>query len=442
MKLINRYITIIIPVLCLLYSVKVNWGEGQWPRLIQSDGKGYYAWLPAFFIYHDLNFGFYEKTELQNSYDKNRIFDYRIFHEGHTLNKFTCGTALCLLPFFLAAHLLTIIFGYPADGYSQFYAIFVNIGALFYLFVGLYYLKRILESLKFEAGIISLILTAIVFGTNLFYYVIGEPSMSHLYSFAAITLFIYSLKSYFRSPSSKWLFFIAITLGIIVLIRPVNTIIAASIPFIAGDGERLKNAIRYGLSNLKALIPSVLVFLSVIFIQLVLFKIQSDEFLVYTYPGEKFNFAHPHILEILFSYKKGLFLYTPVFLISMCGFIWLFRKNRFEGWSLLGFFALLIYIFSSWWNWWYGGGFSSRVFVDYLPFFSILLGYSFNLFMTRKIRVIFITLIFLLIMLCQVQTLQYRYLHIHWEEMTKEKYWDSFLRIDRILKEKSDSKTN
>jgi phosphatidylserine synthase len=144
---------------------------------------------------------------------------------------------------------------------------------------------------------------------------------------------------------------------------------------------------------------------------------------------------------MLFSYKKGLFLYTPLFLVSLSGFIWLFRKKHFEAWSLLGFFALLVYVFSSWWNWWYGGSFSSRVFVEYLPFFAILLGYSLNLFITKNIRVLFISFIFLLILLCQVQTLQYRYLHIHWEEMTKEKYWDSFLRIDRILMEKSENHT-
>ncbi|MCK4679188.1 MAG: hypothetical protein KAT48_13725 [Bacteroidales bacterium] len=48
MKTINRYIVLIIGLVCLLYSARVNWSEDQWPGIIQSDGKGYYAYLPAF----------------------------------------------------------------------------------------------------------------------------------------------------------------------------------------------------------------------------------------------------------------------------------------------------------------------------------------------------------------------------------------------------------
>jgi hypothetical protein len=409
--------------------------------MIQSDGKGYYAWLPAIFIYHDLNFEFYEKTEIQNSYDKNRVSDYRVNHNGQTLDKFTAGTGLCILPFFLAAHFLTVIFGYPADGYSQLYAIFVNIAALFYLFTGLHFLKKLLRLYNFKEGIISLILIAIVFGTNLFYYVIGEPSMSHIYSFAVVSIFLYYIKFYFMAPGRRPMLISALSLGIILLIRPVNALILAAVPFLAGTRKNPKSGLMFQLRNPDNAIISCILLLFVLVIQPVLFKIQSGEFLVYTYPGEGFNFLHPHILKVLFSYKKGLFLYTPMLLISLIGFIALFRKNRFEASSLLIFLGLITYVFSSWWNWWYGGSFSSRVYVEYLPFFAILLAYSVTLIPKGKLRITYVSIVLLLIMVCQIQTLQYRYLQIHWEEMTKEKYWDNFLRIDKVLKERSDNKT-
>jgi hypothetical protein len=39
----------------------------------------------------------------------------------------------------------------------------------------------------------------------------------------------------------------------------------------------------------------------------------------------------------------------------------------------------------------------------------------------------------LLMFVCQIQTYQYRYGEIHWSEMTKDRYWNVFLRIDRLL---------
>ncbi|HDO27320.1 MAG TPA: hypothetical protein ENH02_04305 [Bacteroidetes bacterium] len=49
------------------------------------------------------------------------------------------------------------------------------------------------------------------------------------------------------------------------------------------------------------------------------------------------------------------------------------------------------------------------------------------------------TLVFLLMIVGQIQTYQYRTGYIHWSEMNKERYWKSFLRIDKVIrKEKKD----
>jgi putative copper export protein len=80
--------------------------------------------------------------------------------------------------------------------------------------------------------------------------------------------------------------------------------------------------------------------------------------------------------------------------------------------------------------WFYGGSFSTRVFVEYIPLFAILLGTAIH--KIKRYKKSFHTVIILLIVLCQIQTYQYRYLQIHWSDMTKEKYWDVFLRIDRL----------
>ena len=433
MKIINKYSILTICILCLLYSAKINWSEGQWHGLIQSDGKGYYSWLPAIFIFNDLNFGFFDETEIERSYDKNRFFDYRFTHNGKTMNKYPVGTAVCLLPFFLIAHGLTLLLGFTPDGYSQIYAIFVNIGALFWLWLGLFFLKKLFRLYSDNDWIISLVIVAIAFGTHLFYYTIGEPSMSHVYSFAVISVFLFLLKIYFVEPSSKRLIWAAVLLGVIVLIRPVNIIIIGVIPFIAGSYQGLKSGILAKFSFIRSGIIGALLFLLIVSIQLILYKIQSGDFLVYTYPGESFNFLEPKFFKILFSYKKGLFVYTPLTFVSLAGFIWLIKKNKYEAVTLFLYLVLITYILSSWWSWYYGGSFSQRSYVEYLPLFGLLLLFVFNIFKKKKWKIAFAGLICLLILVCQIQTLQYRYLQIHWSEMTKEKYWDGFLRIDKVL---------
>jgi hypothetical protein len=87
-------------------------------------------------------------------------------------------------------------------------------------------------------------------------------------------------------------------------------------------------------------------------------------------------------------------------------------------------------VLSSWWNWWYGGSFSGRVFVEYLPILvlplAIFLGQVRN-WWAKSLMVIALVIV---VGLCQFQTYQYRYFIIHWENMTKEKYWEVFLEVN------------
>jgi len=93
---------------------------------------------------------------------------------------------------------------------------------------------------------------------------------------------------------------------------------------------------------------------------------------------------------------------------------------------------LITYIFSSWWMWYYGGSFSSRVYVEYLPFFALATALGLQQIKTDKRKTVAIGMLFLIIALCQVQSYQYRYYDIHYGDMTKEKYWKVFLMRNKI----------
>ena len=70
--------------------------------------------------------------------------------------------------------------------------------------------------------------------------------------------------------------------------------------------------------------------LGIMAIQSVIYKLSTGYFWVYSYGEEGFNFGSPHFIDILFSYKKGLFLYTPIYLIALLGLYFMYKKNKFE----------------------------------------------------------------------------------------------------------------
>ena len=424
---------ILIFGILIVVSLNLNSGKGYSDGIIEADGKGYYAYLPAIFIYQDLNFSFFDEIEKDKYPSEYHYYEYRIGARGKVINKYYIGTAVAMAPFFLVGHLLSMITNQPLDGYSWYYTFMISIAGIFWLLIACIYLLKILRLYNIKDKNIVLILLAIVFGTNVFYYTVEEFAMSHIYSFAFINILIYHLKRYFIKFNPRILPLLGLILGMVFIIRPINMIVLVALPFIAGSTNKLVEGLKNKLSHIPYLLISALLFLLVVSIQLIIYKIQTGVFWVYSYGEEGFNFLNPRFIAILFSYKKGLFLYTPLLFISLTGFFFLYRKSRFEFTSLLIFLLFITYIFSSWWMWYYGGSFSSRVYIEYFAFFALLLGFTLENLKTLWMRRTYITLIVILTLFCQIQTYQYRYYFIHWSDMTMEKYWEVFMRIDLLL---------
>jgi hypothetical protein len=421
----------------IFVSSNFNWGKESWTGILEADAKGYYAYLPAVFIYKDLNFTFFDYTEKVKYYNKNLYYDYRIGTDsGKTINKYFCGTALAEAPFFLLAHFLSYLNQREMDGFSSYYTIFVSVAALVYLTIGLIFMNLLLKLFEIKAGIRAFVLPVAVFGTNLFYYTVSEPGMSHIYSFAFVCMFAYYAKKYFITYRPRLILVLAALLGMIVLIRPVNGLIFFLIPFLASDLESLKKGFKEAFLHKFKLVLAICIGLGIISIQLIYYKLATGDFLVYAYGKEGFNFLNPHFFAILFSYKKGLFLYTPIYLLSLVGLISFWKTSKFQFYAVLFFLVFLTYILSSWWMWYYGGSFSSRVFIEFIPIFMLLLAVALQSFQSGLMRKTFLFLVVGFTLLCQIQTYQYRYYVIHWVDMNQEKYWQSYLRIGEIFSKK------
>jgi len=167
--------------------------NSNWNRCISSDGKGYYAYLPAVFIYHDLQFNFVDDYEKKYYQPENKV-KFTIDYNHKKVNKYWLGTAVLMSPFFAVAHTLTTLSNLPNDGYSFIYQAMIAIAASFYLLLGLYFMRKLLLLYHCKEIEIFISLFAIVFATNLFYYTVAEPSMSHVYSFFVVSAFVYFSK--------------------------------------------------------------------------------------------------------------------------------------------------------------------------------------------------------------------------------------------------------
>ncbi|MDQ3111813.1 MAG: hypothetical protein M3R17_18145 [Bacteroidota bacterium] len=421
-----------IVLVCTWHSANIHWGK-HWHPIIASDGKGYYSYLPAVFIYHDLNFSFFDTIE-NKYYDSHLKYDYRSMGNGKIINKYFCGVSVLQLPFFLGGHAAAKISGAEMDGYSKPYAIALNIGAIFWLMIGLIYMRKLLLAFGADRLKASLVILTFVFGTNLFFYTIGEPAMSHVYSFALVTLFFVYSKKWIDNSQNKYLLLTFLLLGIIAVVRPVNLLIILWIPFAAGSLPATFGLIKKTIAKPLCLIAALLFFILPVFIQLVIYKISTGHFFVYAYGIEKFNFGNPEIINFLFSYKKGLFIYTPLTFLSLFGLIPLWKQNRFRALWIFCSLLLIVYVLSCWWMWFYGGSFGMRAMIEFFPIFALLFYFLIDAIKIKTLRWGIIAITLLVVILCQFQTLQYRYEVIHWSDMDKESYWNTFLNIDFLRK--------
>jgi hypothetical protein len=426
-------VLVLFASLLLLLGItnNINWGGEHWRSVLQADAKGYYAYLPAILVHGDLHFGFIEAAEATGS-NPNLHYDYRVNTAGGTINKYWCGTALLQAPFFLSAQLAEKLSGERTDGYGKIHVMAICLAAIFYALVGMWATARVLGSFGVRRSGQAIVLVVLLFGTHLFYYVIVAPGMSHAYSFALVALFLLAALRYWERPRTISLLAMGLLWGVIVLVRPINGIILLSLPFIAGSWSGLRSGLQGLMHRKGTTLVAILLAVMIPMVQPFIHFLSTGNWWVDSYPGEHFNWTDPHPLDILFSYKKGLFVYTPVLLLGCVGLVHLAKRSRFALVAWVGFMSVLVLVLSSWWNWWYGGSFSARPFVEYLPFFAIPMGLAVQE-LNGAARRSYLTGLVLLVGLCQVQTFQARYYRIHYEDMDRTRYWNEFLRIDRLL---------
>jgi hypothetical protein len=421
----------LVVLLLALVSLKIElskvWRKDHFKTIVNSDGKGYYAYLPNVFIYHDWSYSWYPAIEskYRGIVDGNVPFLNGI--DQGLINKYNCGIAILLLPFFLLATIMAVLFQYPVDGYSEPFMIGVSIGCLFYTFVGLYALGKWL-SVYVRSRSAAITVVAIYLGTQLFYYSLFEPSMVHAFTFSLVGMGLRLFQLSQQSMDYKVSVLFAFCCGLIFLVRPTSILFLIFIPIALSEWWN------WFLGRLKSplILAMIMAFIIPFLIQCYFNYLQIGKALVYAYGGETFNFLHPHIWEILFGFRVGLFIYSPVLFIALITLLVMLVQRKKMAIHALLFVIIYAYIISSWHAWHYEGTFGMRPFVDVLAVFALPLALAIDR-LQRIAKFILISVLCVFIATTQVLSWCRLYSIIPWSGMTSDKYFVTLFHPYREL---------
>lgn len=426
MKIKQLKIPFTFTTLLWLIAIPVIWvnlNHERWlsKKVIYHDVINYYDYLPALFLKGDLTLSF---IDAPGALSPDELYWPNKTANGHHIIKMSMGMAVFYLPFFFIAHAFAHLLGYPTHGFSEPYQFAILFSSLVYYLLGLYYLRKFLLHF-FTDQVILPALLLLTYGTNVFYYLTIGAGLAHINGFALFSAFLYVTHRWFAQPSNSHAASLGILVGLLTLVRPINALCV--LLFV------MYGVCAYSTSGLKQTPKRTLLFQVLIMLtlpvllwlpQLFYWKLISGHYLFNSYVGERFYFNNPHVLNGLFSFRKGWLVYTPLMSFALAG---LFVLKRLW-WPVLVFFLIYIYVCFSWWCWWYGGSFGQRVMIDIypvlaLPFCALLVA----LFKKQKtLRLGVYTLMSGCVLLNLFQTMQAKYNIIHFDSMTRANYFEVF----------------
>ena len=425
----HRHIWFLL-VLVLACSVVVNDWDNPYRRPIIGDAKGYYAYLPAAFIYQDFSFSFVEDVEQKYYPSDGSLGKHFLVQQanGTQVNKCFPCVSLFYLPFFLLAFFLSFIFGLPIDGYAPLFQWSIAAAHWFYFFWALLLLDKILikKGIVSRQRIVGFI--ALIFASNLFFYLVYDFYAAHIFGFFACAAMLHYAESWNNLPSWSKLGLMAVVISLAVIMRPTNALFLLALPLVVDRAQIILFAKeRFYLRFLpwRQIILSIVIFS----IPLLFWKIQTGSWLVYSYGNERMNFAEPHLLNFLFSVQKGWWFWSPVmFLMFIFGSFYYWNMTRWKGVYFAFSILIVAYIFSCWWMWTFGGGLGQRPMIDFYPI--LVLGFVGFLHHFPKFQWFSLVLI-TLISLNMVQAFQINKYIFVGGETTWVDYRSHFLQLKR-----------
>lgn len=428
-KIVHKYSLIVMVVLVGWMSI-TSFNKTENP--MSWDLFGYYLYSPAIVIWKDPALKDFSKVEQINAKYHNTPSYYQgnKTENGSWMIKYTMGSAVMELPFFMGAHWLAPALDYEQDGFSEPYQQAMMISHFFYLIIGVVFLRKVV--LKFFSDkVTAFLLALIILGTN--YYVTSAGVSIHTMEFSLFSIILYLTIKWHESPGKLTVALLGLTLGLSIIVRPTDGLIAL-IPVLwnVTSLRSFKEKLASVFSNYKLhLLLAILCCFMVVFLQLWYWKTVNDTWLMMSYnnnAGEGFEFFRPYLLQVLFSFRKGWFIYTPLMIFAAIGFFHMYKKARGVFWPTFIFFILNVYVVSSWSCWWYAGCYGQRAMVESYAVLILPLGYFVDnaLSSGRAVKWSLLALLLVVLGLNLFQSWQYDRGILHGDRMTAKYYFKIF----------------
>ena len=368
-------------------------------EIFNPDGIGYYSYLRSSVIDHDLFF--------YNEFAKFKLSEYFFDPSptGYVQNQWPPGCALLWAPFFLIAHVLTLIahlLHIPADtsGYSPLYAAAITFGTSIYGFFALLLCFRMLRKLFPPMVCFSAIL-ALWLGTPFFCYQFYFPSMAHVCSAFTVTVFVFLwLRWRAEKKYEDWIL-LGAAAGLMVMTRTENVVLLV-LPIVEMLG-RMKRGQRLKQSGVALIFAAA----AIVFFtpQMIVWKMLNGNPLSSFQGSVNILWSNSHPFEVLFSSYHGLFSWSPILLLAVIGWFLYAQRDVVASNAFIFAFLALLYVNSCLIWWWGVGAFGARMFVGLFPLFALGLAAFFRQ-VPRALSAVLSTLCvaWTILLLCQYLT--------------------------------------
>jgi len=352
-----------LTILIYLFSTKIFYKNGHY---VGGDGAYYYAYMRSFCFDGDIDLK--NDSEIYNrnfSQDSPYRMEEGVYH-------FPIGSSILWSPFLFFSHLTSKfirLLGYPVsiNGYGKIYEVGVCLGSIVYGFIGLFLCFKTSELyFDFEKKVALTSVFTLFYASNVIYYFLLEPSVSHCNSLFCVSAFFYFVFRTKNSQTKKDFTILGFFCGLMTLARWQNVLFGVLVLLPIQSLEKRQKKKKTAISLI------LLSFFLTILPQLVFWKYAYGSFLLIPQGKGFMNWFSPKIFQILFSTNHGLFTWSPILLVAMMGLVFLCfeeKERRKSALLLMAVFLSQLYINSVVIDWWGGSSFGMRRFINCFPIF-------------------------------------------------------------------------
>lgn len=350
--------------------------------IVHGDGVGYYAYVRAPLIQHNLHFEqdwlhanllFTQARTLPNG----QLSAAEYTETGHISNLFSIGPALLWAPFLLAAHGIVL---FPnahgahiaADGFSFPYLLAMALGTAIYGFLGLLFSYSIARKYVEERW--AFLATLGIWGaSSLPVYMYFNPSWSHAHSVFAVALFLWYWERTRGSRTFPQWIVLGLISGLMLDVYFANGVFLV-LPLIESlvhywddwKEQDFRQAASLFGANFCYLLTVILCFVPTLITRSIIF---GGFFRFGSYQHAAWDWTAPHWYSILFSSEHGILLWTPILALAILGLVFVPRRAK----VLTSYFsagaAAFFYLISCYPDWAGISAFGNRFFISVTPIF-------------------------------------------------------------------------